>query len=89
MLSKTTFRNTSAPSQVERAREINIAMRDVEKHHAKRKLHFALKYRGPYVKESSELYASLLGQKYLFTERNRIPGVGRIRSSLKMVRRFS
>ena len=48
-------RGKSAPEQIERAKAIDAAMKEVERDHAKRKLSFAARYRGPYGKESCEL----------------------------------
>jgi len=48
-------RNTPAPDQLARANAIDEAMKVVQKEQASRRVQFALKYRGPYGKEQTEL----------------------------------
>jgi len=48
-------RETPAPEQLERAKAIDSAMKAVQKDQAKRRIQFALKYRGPYGKERTDL----------------------------------
>lgn len=48
-------RNCPAPQQIERARAIDDAIREVEREQTKRKVTFGLRYRGPYGKERSDL----------------------------------
>lgn len=49
------LRQMPAPSQIHRARAIDNAMKEVQKHHAQRKVSFGLKYRGPYRREREDL----------------------------------
>ena len=44
-----------APDQVARAEAIDQTMKDVEKEHARRRLQFGLRYKGPYGKEREDL----------------------------------
>jgi len=48
-------RETSAPKQLERAKAIHSAIKAIQKDQAKRRKQFAMKYRGPYGKERTDL----------------------------------
>jgi hypothetical protein len=56
-------RNIPAETQLQRARAIDKARRDVEAEHAKRKVSFALKYRGPVGRERLDLQSLPYGAK--------------------------
>ena len=48
-------RQTPAPTQIERARAIDSAMKELQRYHAQRKVSLGMKYRGPFGKERSDL----------------------------------
>ena len=59
------IRHVPAPSQVSRAQAIDIAMNEVQRHHAKTKVQFALRYRGPFGKERDDLDKLPFGSQVL------------------------
>lgn len=59
------LRHVPAPTQMARAEAIDEAVSAVQKHHARAKVQFALKYRGPFGKEHGDLDSMQFGAKVL------------------------